>query len=208
MRGAPSVHRFSEMTQLTSITIPANNSTAGVISFNLGQLTNQASFKSLFDLYRITAAKVTFLYRNNSATTSAAPNIAELPMLYTAINRDPFVPAPTSVADILNDDTCRIHRADALLGKGGVYVKSPKPDMSGLVYVEGQPAGGIVTQQWNLGVGNSKQYWLCTGGNSQGLDQSLVNHFGVRYFAENLSNSNVQTIQVFATLYFQMKEQD
>lgn len=193
---------------MSNITIPANNSTGGVLSFNLGQLVNQASFKSLFDLYRITAAKVSFLYRNNSATTSAAPNIASLPMLYTAINRDPFVPAPTSVADILNDDTCRIHRTDQLVGKGGIYIKSPKPDMTGLVYAQGQPTGGIVTTQWNLGVGNSKQYWLTTGGNSQGLDQSGVNHFGLRYFAENLANSQDQEIQVFVTLYFQMKEQD
>lgn len=196
------------MAQLPLIPVAANSTTYGVIHFNLNQLTNQASFKNLFDLYRITAVKCSFMFRNNSADTNLALNTGQLPILYTAINRDPFSPPPISVADVLNDDTCRIHRCDSLVGKGGIYIKSPKPDMTSLVYAGGEPTGGSVIQQWNLGVGNNKQYWLTTGGSGAPLDQSGVNHYGIRYALDNLGNANPQEVQVFATLYFQMKEQN
>lgn len=204
--GAPSVHKFKETFRTTDITIPANSNTSSVLSCTLNMLANSASLKALFDLYRITGVKWTFLYRYNSAEAGTAN--AGLPTLYTAINRDPFAPPPASIADILNDDSCKIHRADQLMGKGGRYIKSPKPDMSVGVTADGVPTGGLVTQQWNLGVGNNKQYWLCTGGNAQALDQSGVGHFGLRYLATNNDNAQSQVIEVYATLYFQMKEQD
>lgn len=206
LRKAKSVHYFKEMFRTTDITVAGVSSTQGVLSCNIAQLTNQAQFRGLFDLYKITGIKWKFLYKYNSAE-SATPSAA-IPTLYTAINRDPFVPAPTSTADILNDDTCRIHRCDGLLGKGGIYVKSPKPDMSALVTSGGVPTGGLVTQQWNLGVGSRNQYWLTTGGNGQALDQSQVNHYGLRYVLDNSGNSQAQVVEVYATLYFSMKEQD
>lgn len=204
--GAPSVHRFKETFRTTDITVGANTNVASVLSCNLNQLNNSAQFKGLFDLYRITGVKWTFLYRKNSADASTANG--SFPTLYTAFNRDPFVPAPVSIADILNDDSVKIHRCDSLLGKGGRYLKSPKPDMTGVVTSDGVPTGGLVAQQWNLGVGNNKQYWLSTGGNSQSLDQSGVNHYGLRYLLSNNDNAQAQVVEVYATLYFQMKEQD
>lgn len=204
--GAPSVHRFKETFRTTDITVGANASVSSVLSCNLNQLQNSAQFKGLFDLFRITGVKWTFLYRYNSAEASS-PNSA-FPTLYTAINRDPFVPPPVSIADILNDDSCKIHRADGLVGKGGRYIKSPKPDMTIGVTAGGVPTGGAVVQQWNLGVGNNKQWWLTTGGNAQALDQSGTNHFGLRYLLANNDNQQSQVVEVYATLYFQMKEQD
>lgn len=204
--GAPLVHTFKETFRTSDITVGANSNVAGVLACNLSQLNNQTAFKNMFDLFRITGVKWTFLYRYNSAEASTSN--AGIPTLYTAINRDPFAPAPLNIADILNDDSIKIHRCDTLLGKGGRYVKSPKPDMSAAVTVDGVPTGGLITQQWNLGVGNSKQYWLCTGGNSQALDQSSVNHYGLRYLLSNYNNAQSQIVEVYATLYFQMKEQD
>lgn len=203
---APSVHTFKETFRSSDITVGANANVVGVLSCNLNQLSNQAAFKNMFDMFRITGVKWTFLYRHNSSESGAVNDT--FPVLYTAFNRDPFAPAPLSIADILNDDSIKIHRCDTLLGKGGRYLKSPKPDMSALVTSDGVPTGGLVTQQWNLGVGNNKQYWLCTGGNSQALDQSGVNHYGLRYLLANNDNAQSQTVEVYATLYFQMKEQD
>lgn len=205
-RATKQVHHFKEMFRTTDLTIPAAGTNTGVLSCSLNSLANAPQFRGLFDLYKITGVKWKFLYKYNSG--DPATPAGALPVLYTAINRDPFVPPPASVADILNDDTCKIHRADQLMGKGGRYIKSPKPDMSGIVTAEGVPTGGLVTQQWNLGVGNSKQYWLSTGGNAQALDQSGVKHYGLRYLVDNSQNVISQTIEVFATLYFSMKEQD
>lgn len=206
LRKLKMVHHFKEMFRTTDITIPAGSTANGVLSCSLSQLVNQANFTGLFDLYKITGVKWRFLYKFNSADT--ASTTVALPTLYTAINRDPFVPAPVTIGDILNDDTCRIHRCDGLVGKGGIYIKSPKPDMTGAVVVEGNPTGGIVTQQWQLGTSSRQQYWLTTGGNGQALDQSGVKHYGLRYFADNTSNLTAQVIEVYATLYFSMKEQD
>lgn len=202
VKGAPAVHRFQEMCQLTNISAAPNASSTGVLSINLNNLVNSASFKNLFDLYKINGVKFSFLFRHNTSETNQPATVGDLPILYTAINRDPFVPPATSVADILNDDTCRIHRADGLIGKGGIYVKCPKPDMS--VAIE----GGVVSQQWNYGVSKKFQPWLTTGGNGQAIDQSSVNHYGLRWYFENLSSAQLQTVQVFATVYFSMKEQD
>lgn len=205
-RAVKVVHHFKETCQLSTITAAGLGNASGILSCNLSQLNNSAQFRGLFDLYKITGVKFKFLYRFNSADTATAGGA--MPTLYTAINRDPFTPAPLSIGDILNDDGVRIHRVDQLQGKGGIYIKSPKPDMSGAVTVGGVPTGGIVTSQWNLGVGSSKQYWLTTGGNAQGLDQSQVNHFGLRYLLENSTNTLAQDVLVYATLYFSMKEQD
>lgn len=202
------VHRFQEMTQLAAINIPHGNTSAGVLSINLNQLANAPSFKLLFDLYKINGVKFTFLYRHNTSDAGSVFGNTDLPILYTAPNRDPFVPAPASVADILNDDGVRIHRADALLGKGGVYIKTPKPDMTAIVLSGGVPTGGTVPTQWNYGESKKFQPWLTTGGNGQAVDQSATPHFGLRWYAENLSNAQDQQIQVFATLYFSCKEQD
>lgn len=207
-RNVPNVHRFKEMYQLPSLAASPTSSTYGVITSNLNGLTNAASIKSMFDLYKITGIKYTFLYRANIADTQGAGSGASgLPLLYLATNRDPFVPAPTGVPDILNDDTCKVYRLGTGNGKISWYVKAPKPDMSAEAIVPGGP-NLVVTQNIQFGVGAKWQPWLTTGGNAQTLDQSGVNHFGVRYVFENLDAIQAQNVQVFATLYFTCKEQD
>lgn len=201
------VHHFKEMYRLEDITVAGGLTTAGVLSTKIDSLVNWPSFGNLYDLYKITGVKFKFLYKYNSAD----PNIggAGLPTLYTAVNRDPMVPAPANVGDILNDDSIKIHRCDGLIGKGGIYIKSPKPDMTLTVQSEtGGPVIGTAVQQWNYGVGSSKQPWLCTGGNAQSLDQSGVKHYGLRYLLDNTLNATSQVVEVYATLYFTMKEQD
>lgn len=208
VRGAPVVHRFKEMTQLAAINIPHAATVSGVLSCNLNQLANVNQYKALFDLYKINGVKFTFLYRHNVSDAGEPLGTGEIPVLYTAPNRDPFVPAPVGVSDILNDDGIKIHRMENLRGNGGIYIKCPKPDMTAIVLSGGTPTGGTVPTQWNYGESKKFQPWLTTGGNNQSLDQSDVNHFGLRYYIENLSNAQDQILQVFATLYFSMKEQD
>lgn len=201
------VHHFKEMYRLEDIQVAGGLTTSGVLNTTINSLTNWSAFENLFDLYKITAVKFKFLYKYNAADPAIGGT--GIPTLYTAINRDPMVGSPSGVGDILNDDGIRIHRCDGLVGKGGIYIKSPKPDMTLTVQSQtGGPVIGTAVQQWNFGVGNSKQPWLCTGGNAQALDQSGVKHFGLRYLLDNTNNVQSQVVEVYATLYFSMKEQD
>lgn len=190
------VHRFIEKTQLPSIGVSAGSSAPGVITYKLNDLTNAASFKSLFDLYKLTGVKLTFIPLFNTSQTSDLNTLSQagtLPMLYVAPNRDPYVPAPTSVADILNDDGCKIIR---LTKPVSMYIKSPKPNLL-------TDSGAAIPLQTNV----STQFWLTTGGNGQVVDQSSVPHHGHRFFLTNNATSEV-VIQVYAKYYFAMKEQD
>lgn len=190
------------MVQLPNWSVAANGTLSGVQPIKINSLTNWPSFESLFDLYKINGVKYTFIYRANTQEASSGQ---ELPLLYIATNRDPFCPAPTSAADIINDDSCKVYRLGGY-NKIDWYVKCPKPDMTLTYNVEGTTY--TVPQNWQFGVKKMLQPWLTTGGNGQALDQSGTNHYGIRYYLENVSNNTAQVVQVFATFYFTMKEQD
>lgn len=202
VRGAPAVHRFKEMVQLPNWAVSANSTLSGVQPVRVSMLTNWSHFSGLFDLYKLNGVKYTFIYRSNTTEASSGN---ELPLLYVATNRDPFCPAPTNAADIINDDTCKVFRLGGY-NKIDWYVKCPKPDMT-LTYSVGE-TNYTIPQNWQFGQKKAFQPWLTTGGNAQVLDQSGTNHYGIRYYVENLGTGISQVVQVFATLYFSMKEQD
>lgn len=205
-RAAPSIHKFKEMYISTPIQIAGVGTQGGVLkAAGLSSLTNVASFTGMFDLYKITGIKFKIMPRFNLAdVTSSGANTNGLPYLYLATNRDPFVPAPTGVADILNDDTCRVYRCDKPISW---YVKDPKPDMTVSVPNPGAPPTSAPFN-FQFGVGHKWQPWLTTGGNGQTLSQIDVSHYGVRYLLDNQASTAPVTLDVYATLYFQCKEQD
>lgn len=209
-RGAPSVHRFKEMCPLLPLTAPVLGGVGLTRSVKFNDLTNQASFKALFDLYKINGVKFTFIYKANISDPTGGGAVGAtnaLPVLYIATNRDPFVPAPTSAADVMNDDTCKVYRLGGY-NKIEWYVKTPKPDMT--ITVPGQGGGPNYTVPYNFQFGERKAFqpWLTTGGNAQTLDQSSVEHYGIRMWLDNTNGSASQSVDVFATLYFSLKEQD
>lgn len=200
------VHRFKELAQLTSIAATAGASATGVITYQLTDLANVASFKNLFDLFKITGVKLRIVPQFNVSTgpgTAAVPSSPELlPMLYIAPNRDPFVGAPASVSDILNDDGCKIIRLNKPIS---MYLKNPKA-----LILDTSPDGTLTTQaSWQFNANNTAlQPWLPSGGGGQAKDASAWKHFGHRWYIDN-SQSTVQvTMLVYATYYFSMKEQD
>lgn len=200
IRSSPSIHKFKEMYKLGPVGAPASAIGSGVLApKGISELANVAHLTGLFDLYKITGVKYKIVPRYNSADPSAT---ITLPMIYLATNRDPFTPAPSSVGDILNDDTCKSYRLDKPISW---FVKCPKPDMSISFDIGGTQYVG--PQQWQLGVATKYQPWLTTGGNNQSLDQSARAHYGVRWVVDNFNSFPVD-VDVYATLYFQMKEQD
>lgn len=194
----PSVYRFKEWYSPGTITVPATTGQGYVLTSQLNALNNIAHYVGLYDLYKITGMKVTFVPQHN--VSDFGQGIASaIPMLYVATNRDPYVPAPVSVADILNDDGVKIIRFTKPVS---FYVKNPKAQ---IVDSEGQQ----IPLQFNSS-SKALQPWLTTGGNSQTINQSNLLHYGLRYFVDNTGMTTPVQVafQVFVKLYVSFKEQD
>lgn len=202
----PGVHRFKELAQLTSLSAGVAATSAGVITFQLTDLFNVASFKNLFDLYKITGVRLKIVPQFNvsqfpvGGVAPAGPEL--LPMLYIAENRDPFVPAPTGAGDVLNDDGCKVIRLSRPIN---MYLGNPKP-----LILDTSPDGTITTQaSWQFNSSSKAlQPWLPTGGNGQTKDASSWKHYGFRYWIDNTQSTVPVTLLVYATYYFSMKEAD
>lgn len=195
----PIVHKFKETCIYPGgLNVNANTTNNGIITFGLNDLTNAVSFKALFDLYKITGVKVRINPRWTTTDPLAAANgLAGLPVLYISENRDPYVPAPASIGDILNDDGVKILRLNKPYT---MFLRNPKANILDL-------SGTSIPMQFN----SSKamlQPWLTTGGNNQSCDQSSVIHYGYRWFLDNNLCQGQLNVEVFYTLYFSMKEQD
>lgn len=194
-----SVHRFKETCQLASLPLLAGGAfSSGIINFKLSDLANAPSFSTLFDMYKLTGVKLRIVptYSESEATiANPSGQMGNLPVMYIAENRDPFVPPPTGVTDILNDDGVKILRPTRPVT---LWLKSPKPDIR-------DNAGNVIPMQFN--VGSKYQPWLTTGGNAQTISQIGVEHYGFRWGAINQSGTEA-VLQVYATYYFTCKEQD
>lgn len=191
------VHYFKEKSQLVDISA-TTGLTYGSETYAMSDLVNLPSFRSMFDLYKLTGVKLLFVPVQNTAEVGSANT---LPMLYIAPNRDPMTPAPTSIGDVLNDDGCKIVR---LSKPAKFWLKNPKPDL--LTYDTEGNVDGRLPFQFNSSL-TALQPWLATGGNGGKIDQSSIKHYGHRWVIDN-PNTTAFTVHVFVTYYFAMKEQD
>lgn len=199
-RGAPLVHKFKEWCELPSITCPAGALNGGTLTVALNNLSNHPAIVALFDLYKITALKFKFVPSwNVGLNTTMGPGGSTLPNLYLAPNHDPYVPAPTSVQDILNDDGVRIIRPTRPFT---FYLKNPNARIT-------NKDGSDIPIINNSGYGARSRPWLTTGGNSQVVDQSAVPHYGLRWLLDDRWNPATSIeMQTFVCVYFMTKEQD
>lgn len=198
-----SVYHFTEPynagtgTAIPQINVAGTSSSGGQMTFALNNLTNIASYKNLFDLYKINKVQVKIIpYANVNATnqTGIGPGQGSLPLLYIAPNKDYWMGSPSSSADVLNDDGCRV----ITVSKPVTFtLKYPRPnvvDNSGTTI-----SYGILP--------NKVGQWLSTGGNAQKLDQSGVQYYGFRWWCDNF-NSTSFIPQVIVKVFFSMKERD
>lgn len=184
--------------------VAATSTSTGVINFQVNQVTNWASLKLIWDLYRIVGAKITLIPHMNSSTTESGGGtgpVQTIPTLYIAPNRDPFVPAPTSIDDVLNDDFCKIRMFNKPLK---MYLKSPKHSNP----VRASDGTFIGMDQTQLGVSKKFQYWLPTGGNSQTYGADDFSYYGFRYFIDNTGSHTEFDFEIIYTVYIELKEQD
>lgn len=214
-RYSPAVHKIKEsftvgaaspgqMTPSTQV-ITAGSTQGYKLVFQANQVTNWANLKQTYDLYRITGAKITILPHqvvNTGAHDGNDPGYA-CPTLFIAPNRNPYVPAPTSSADVLNDDFVKIR----LLNKPmSFYIKSPK--FANVIRgSSGIEVGQDVTQ---LGVKTKFQHWLPTGGNAQTYGADDFAYGAFRIWLDNLNSTggNSAEFEIIYTLYMELKEQD
>lgn len=179
------------------INVPATTNSGGVMKFSVNQLTNWTSYQSLFDLYKINKVQIKILPLANSSEinqTGVGPGQSALPLLYIAPNRDYYVPAPSSVADIVNDDGVRVIRLER---PTTLTLKYPRPAVV-------DASGNAI--QYGI-MPNFLSQWLTTGGNAQSLNQSDVPYYGFRWFCEN-NNSTAFTPRIVVKLFISLKERD
>lgn len=195
------VHRFTEKTQIAGLSCGINTTSTGTITYRLSDLTNAGSFANMFDLFKITSVKVLIVPRfsvSDVVNAGALGQAGALPMLYIAPNRNQFVPNPTSIADVLNDDGVRIIRLSKPVS---FYLKSPK---ASLVTGGGEAAQVMPFQ---FGTKSMFQPWLTTGGNGQTINQLAAQHWGHRWVIQNPAGAEVN-LDVYVTYNFLCKEQD
>lgn len=195
------VHYFKEKCILPQIGASPGSTASGIITFHISDLLNFPSFKNMFDLYRLKGVKVQIMPKWTQQPLEGPGSVGAsniyLPNLYIAPNSDPYVPAPTSQSDLMNDDGAKVYRLGPRIIN--YYLRNPTPKIMDSANANPIP----------LTFSKRISPWLTTGGNSQTIDQSSVAHYGLRWYfdASNSGQANV-ACDVFATYYFQCKEQD
>lgn len=82
------VHSFKQSTELSNISVAAATTQQFAYTFDLNQLTNVASFNTLFDEYRINAVKVSFTPAYNFYGTAVTAGTVSMPVIYTVTDYD------------------------------------------------------------------------------------------------------------------------
>lgn len=194
-------YKFKEVCDLTSkanVAAGPGLGVGGVFNFQLLDLFNLVPYSNLFDMFKITGVKLKFIFGINSGQVipGSVANQTGLPILTVSHNHDPNIGAPTSLNDILNDDSVKNYRTDRVFN---VYIKNPTPQIVDV-------SGNVIPIYQNI---SKQNFWLCTNGNGSSIDQTTVKHYGLRWWLDNSFNSTTSvSCKVYATYYFSMKERD
>lgn len=191
----PDVKNFKETVQLPTIVVPGGGGGAGgIINFKIADLTNWLHLSGLFDMFRINRVELKILPAFSESSTSDLDingHLGQLPTFCLANNKNPTVPAPTSLADCLNDDGVKVTRLGPEILRWSI--SNPRPSLGTALIADYAQYDGM-------------NPWLSTGGNGS-VDQSTMLHFGVRWFGQSQASADTN-LQVYATYYFSCKEQD
>lgn len=168
------VHAFKARWLYGSIT---GTGTTNFLSanFQLSQVPNSTSYTALFDSYRISSVKLTFVYRGQNSSSQ--------PVIYIVTDHDDSG-NPTTINSILERAKSRIL----------TFSNARNVQSHGLI--PAVATGALQSTTLQPGTVSYKP-WLDTAYPS-------VGHFGVKYAVDNLLTGS--TIDVFATMYFQTRE--
>lgn len=170
------LHSFKRSCIVDQINV-ANTAVAGALTFKLSDLPNYDEFSNLFDAYRLMAVKLKFVPDfSGSPTTDAVVSIG-LHSLHTAIDHNDDT-QPAGVLDLMEYDTYKMKRIDR--------------GMNRYFHVNTLASGSAGDEQ------NWKK-WISTANTD-------IKYYGFKYWFDGIGqDSQVVTIDVFATYYFQCK---
>lgn len=194
----PTVQRFKEIVELNDIQLKGNQFNGGLLTFKLADLTNLSVYQNMFDFFRIVGVKLQLIPNYNSLDLTVT-GANQLPTIFIAPYRDPWMLAPTNVTNTMELDGCKALR---LTNPKKMYLRNPTPQ---LIYAgQGNVAPYVLS--------NPKLFWLGTGNNhtANGGDGTGFAHHGYQWSCD-LTGYNLAidlNVKVIATYYVKFKEQN
>jgi len=171
----PGTHEFKRTVYLPAFTSVAGSNVFGALNFNLAAVPGASEFTALFDMYKISAVKVMFMPRGNSAEVGTNNNNGKM---FTVLDYD--------------DDTVP-GAIDTLMQYEGLKTTSLTQDHTR--YLKPKFARSIyqsaVTTAYGVGSG-----WI-------DCDSSPVPHYGVKYALQGTAGANIIDLKV--TYYLKFK---
>lgn len=159
------VYRFARTVEYTYSYNPAlcptfhantNTTSAAAGYLTLTSLPSVTDFSNLFDQYKITGFKMTWLYSHNSDNSTAVAQTTSLPLLYTVYDSDDGTPM-ASINTMNEYMTCRVRRLDRPQ-KIFVRPKVATPAYAGGAFTGWTQPG---TQPWIDMATTNVQYYGC-----------------------------------------------
>jgi len=157
----------------------------GFAFYSLANVNGAGDLINLYDRYKITGVKTTFVWNNNQGSLLVTQPQNAFPVLHTLVDADD-ANAPTSVNGLLEYSKTKTRAFSNSRNVISVYFR-PTP----LTMLWNQVAA---TQQ---AAGLSHPTWLATL-------HSNIAHYGLKYAVENLGTNN--EISVYHTYYLAMKD--
>lgn len=179
-RGArvPNLHHFKRVAQLTAINASSSGNVIGSLAFTFSQIPNNAEFTALFDQYRINKIKLQLIPNFTGSDLNPTSSVVALPNIWSVIDYDDNT-SPANLNDLLQYPNVRMTRGQR------IHTRYWTPAV-------GTDVGGVASA--------SQKY-------KQWIDMSTtsIEHYGFKYFIDQLNTGPVGTWRVFATFYFSCK---
>lgn len=148
----------------------------GATGFQLSSLPNYTEFTALFDMYKITGVKVTYMPRANSAEAGTNQGLVKF---FSVIDYDDTT-APTAINDLLQYESLKVSNSSR------DHTRFLKPKIARAIYQSG------VSTAYGASTG-----WI-------DCDNASVPHYGLKYALQQLPSGN-QSFDVKITYYLAFK---
>lgn len=179
------LHYFKKMCLKSTITLAVATAwQSNAFDFELGDLSEAATFASLFDFYRITRVDLTFMpqYQANVVNSGGASPFSPMTFFTTIDNND--ITAPASAIVMMENPTTKFHVPAGKPWKRTVY-----PRIQGALYNGATSSATLETDG---------PRWIST-------TNTTAQHYGLKWGVTAQVSSTAETILVYGTYYLEFK---
>jgi hypothetical protein len=149
--------------------------------WNATNFNNYASLAAVFQEYRITEFSVeVFFSENTGSAPASATSGAELPMLYTVVDREDAVRL-SSISQALQYSSVKISQLGTTQGPKTTTIKGPA---AAAAYDNDATFVGTITA-----AGVTRSPWLSCGSNSGSSSAPIIPHGFVKYYADPVGST-------------------